>query len=105
METAELNFKMDLVNKKLDVLQRIYIDKTIADIKLLPPENQKNYWYKIQLLNDYLDASFDFTQELILEVNKRKSYKEHQYLKDHIRVLREYIVILGGNPSLCNYAK
>lgn len=104
METHELNLKMQEVNKKLDVLQRIYIDKTIADVKLLPFENQKNYWYKIQLLNDFLDTSFDFTQELILEVNKRKSYKEVQFLKDHIKVLREYIIVLGGNPSNCNYA-
>ena len=104
MEAAEINLKINEVNKKLDTLQRIYIDKTIADIKLLPLENQKSYWYKIQLLNDYLDASFDFTQELILEVNKRKSYNQVQFLKDHIKVLREYIVVLGGNPSLCNYA-
>jgi hypothetical protein len=104
MEAAEINLKINEVNKKLDTLQRIYIDKTIADIKLFPLENQKSYWYKIQLLNDYLDASFDFTQELILEVNKRKSYNQVQFLKDHIKVLREYIVVLGGNPSLCNYA-
>ena len=104
METHELNLKMENVNKKLDVLQRIYIDKTIADVKLLPIENQKNYWYKIQLLNDFLDTSFDFTQELILEVNKKKSYTEVQFLKNHIKVLREYIIVLGGNPSNCNYA-
>lgn len=104
MDAGELNLKINYVNKKLDELQRIYIDKTIEDIKLLPKENQKNYWYKMQLLNDYLDASFDFTQELILEVNKRKSYTEVQHLKNHIKVLREYIFILGGNPSNCNYA-
>jgi len=104
MEAGELNLKMDYVNKKLDVLQRIYIDKTIQDIQLLPPENQKNYWYKINLLNDYIDASFDFTQELINELNQRKSKKEVQHLKDHIKVLKEYIKVLGGNPSNCNFA-
>jgi NDP-sugar pyrophosphorylase family protein len=104
MEAAELNIKIINVNKKLDILQRIYIDKTIEDIKLLPPENQKNYWYKIGLLNDYLDASYDFTQELINELAKRKSPKEVEHLKNHIKVLRQYIEILGGNPSNCNFA-
>ena len=103
METAELNLKMANVNKKLDELQRIYIDKTIEDIKLLPKENQKNYWYKINLLNDYLDASFDFTQELINELATRKTASEVQHLKNHIKVLREYIRILGGNPSNTNF--
>jgi hypothetical protein len=104
MEAAELNIKMANVNKKLDTLQRIYIDKTIEDIKLLPKENQKNYWYKIDLLNDYLDASFDFTQELINELARRKSQKEVEHLKNHIKILKDYIIILGGNPSNCNYA-
>ena len=104
MEAAEINLKIDYVNKKLDTLQRIYIDKTIQDIQLLPPENQKNYWYKINLLNDYIDASFDFTQELINEVNQRKSAKEVEFLKRHIEVLKQYIKILGGNPINCNYA-
>jgi len=104
METTEINLKMNNVNKKLDTLQKIYIDKTIQDIQLLPVENQKNYWYKINLLNDYIDASFDFTQELINEVNQRKSAKEVEFLKRHIEVLRQYIKILGGNPSNCNYA-
>jgi hypothetical protein len=104
MEAAEINFKIDIVNKKLDMLQKIYIDKTIQDIQLLPPENQKNYWYKINLLNDYIDSSFDFTQELINEINQRKSAKEVQFLKDHISVLKKYIVVLGGNPSNCNFA-
>lgn len=104
MEAAEINFKIDIINKKLDTLQKIYIDKTIQDIQLLPPENQKNYWYKINLLNDYIDASFDFTQELINELNQRKSAKEVQFLKDHISVLKKYIVVLGGNPSNCNFA-
>lgn len=103
MEAAELNIKMDNVNKKLDTLQRIYIDKTIEDIKLLPKENQKNYWYKIDLLNDYLDASFDFTQELINELATRKSPKEVEHLKNHIKVLKDYIIILGGNPSNTNF--
>lgn len=105
MEAAEINFKMENVNKKLDTLQKIYIDKTINDIQLLPIENQKNYWYKINLLNDYIDTSFDFTQELINELNHRKSAKEVQFLKDHISVLKKYIVLLGGNPSNCNFAK
>jgi hypothetical protein len=104
MEQSELNIKMANVNKKLDTLQKIYIDKTIEDIKLLPAENQKNYWYKINLLNDYLDASFDFTQELINELATRKSLKEVEHLKNHIKVLKDYIIILGGNPSNCNYA-
>lgn len=104
MEAAEINFKIDIVNKKLNTLQKIYIDKTIQDIQLLPPENQKNYWYKINLLNDYIDASFDFTQELINELNQRKSAKEVQFLKDHIKVLKKYIEVLGGNPSNCNFA-
>jgi hypothetical protein len=104
MEAAEINFKIDIVNKKLDMLQKIYIDKTIQDIQLLPPENQKNYWYKINLLNDYIDASFDFTQELINELNTRKSAKEVDFLKGHIKVLKEYIQVLGGNPSNCNFA-
>lgn len=104
METAEINLKIDYVNKKLDTLQRIYIDKTIQDIQLLPAENQKNYWYKINLLNDYLDASFDFTQELINELNQRKTAKEVQHLKEHIKVLKQYIEILGGNPANCNFA-
>lgn len=104
MEAAEINFKIDLINKKLDTLQKIYIDRTIQDIQLLPPENQKNYWYKINLLNDYIDASFDFTQELINELNQRKSAKEVEFLKDHISVLKKYIVVLGGNPSNCNFA-
>jgi hypothetical protein len=95
---------MNRVNKLLDNLQKIYIDKTIADIKLLPPENQKNYWYKINLLNEYLDESFDFTQELINEVNARKTARELKFLKDHIKVLKEYIKVLGGNPSNCNFA-
>ena len=103
MEAAELNIKMANVNKKLDTLQRIYIDKTIEDIKLLPKENQKNYWYKIDLLNDYLDASFDFTQELINERATRKSPKEVEHLKNHIKVLKDYIIILGGNPSNTNF--
>jgi hypothetical protein len=103
MEQSELNIKMENVNKKLDTLQRIYIDKTIEDIKLLPKENQKNYWYKIDLLNDYLDASFDFTQELINELATRKSPKEVEHLKNHIKVLKEYIIILGGNPSNTNF--
>jgi hypothetical protein len=103
MEQSELNIKMANVNKKLDILQRIYIDKTIEDIKLLPKENQKNYWYKIDLLNDYLDASFDFTQELINELANRKSPKEVEHLKNHIKVLKDYIIILGGNPSNTNF--
>ena len=104
MEAAEINFKIDIVNKKLDTLQKIYIDKTIQDIQLLPPENQKNYWYKINLLNDYIDASFDFTQELINELNQRKSAKEVEFYKDHIKVLKKYIEVLGGSPSNCNFA-
>jgi hypothetical protein len=104
MDSYEITIKMNRVNKLLDNLQKIYIDKTIADIKLLPPENQKNYWYKINLLNEYLDESLDFTQELINEVNARKTNKELQFLKDHIKVLKEYIKVLGGNPSNCNFA-
>jgi hypothetical protein len=104
MDSYEITIKMNRVNKLLDNLQRIYIDKTIADIKLLPTENQKNYWYKINLLNEYLDESFDFTQDLINEVNARKTNKELQFLKDHIKVLKEYIKVLGGNPSNCNFA-
>lgn len=104
MDSSEITFKMNRVNKLLDNLQRIYIDKTIADIKLLPPENQKNYWYKINLLNEYIDESFDFTQDLINEVNSRKTLKEVQFYKDHIKVLKEYIIVLGGNPSNCNFA-
>lgn len=104
MDSSEITFKMNRVNKLLDNLQRIYIDKTIADIKLLPPENQKNYWYKINLLNEYIDESFDFTQDLINEVNARKTLKEVQFYKDHIKVLKEYIIVLGGNPSNCNFA-
>jgi hypothetical protein len=103
MDNYEITFKITRVNKLLDNLQKIYIDKTIADIKLLPLENQKNYWYKINLLNEYLDESFDFTQELINEVNARKTNKELQFLKDHIKVLKEYIKVLGGNPSNCNF--
>jgi hypothetical protein len=104
MDSYEITIKMNRVNKLLDNLQKIYIDKTIADIKLLPPENQKNYWYKINLLNEYLDESFDFTQDLINEVNQRKTAMELQFLKDHIKVLKEYIIVLGGNPSNCNFA-
>ena len=104
MDTYEITIKINRVNKLLDNLQKIYIDKTIADIKLLPPEKQKNYWYKINLLNEYLEKSFDFTQELINEVNARKTNKELQFLKDHIKVLKEYIKVLGGNPSNCNFA-
>jgi hypothetical protein len=104
MDTYEITIKINRVNKLLDNLQKIYIDKTIADIKLLPPEKQKNYWYKINLLNEYLEKSFDFTQELINEVNARKTNKELQFLKDHIKVLKEYIKNLGGNPSNCNFA-
>ena len=104
MDSYEITIKMTRVNKLLDNLQKIYIDKTIADIKLLPPENQKNYWYKINLLNEYLDESFDFTQGLINEVNARKTNKELQFLKDHIKVLKQYIIVLGGNPSNCNFA-
>jgi hypothetical protein len=104
MDSYEITIKMNRVNKLLDNLQKIYIDKTIADIKLLPLENQKNYLYKINLLNEYLDESFDFTQELINEVNARKTNKEIQFYKDHIKVLKEYIKVLGGNPSNCNFA-
>ena len=104
MDSYEITIKMNRVNKLLDNLQKIYIDKTIADIKLLPLENQKNYWYKINLLNEYLDESFDFTQELINEVNVRKTAKEIEFYKDHIKVLKEYIIVLGGNPSNCNFA-
>jgi len=104
MDSSEITMKMNRVNKLLENLQKIYIDKTIADIKLLPLENQKNYWYKINLLNEYIDESFDFTQELINEVNARKTAKEIQFYKNHIAVLKEYIRILGGNPSNCNFA-
>jgi hypothetical protein len=104
MDSYEITIKMNRVNKLLDNLQKIYIDKTIADIKLLPLENQKNYWYKINLLNEYLDESFDFTQDLINEVNQRKTAIEIQFYKDHINVLKQYIIVLGGNPSNCNFA-
>ena len=104
MDSSEITMKMNRVNKLLENLQKSYIDKTIADIKLLPAENQKSYWYKINLLNEYLDESFDFTQELINEVNSRKTARELQFYKDHIKVLKEYIKVLGGNPSNCNFA-
>jgi hypothetical protein len=104
MDSHEITIKINRINKLLDNLQKVYIDKTIADIKLLPAENQKNYWYKINLLNEYIDESFDFTQELINEVNARKTASEIKFYKDHIKVLKEYIKVLGGNPSNCNFA-
>jgi hypothetical protein len=104
MEAAEINFKLENVNKKLDKLEREYMRKTIQEIILLPEQNQQKYWNKINIINDYLDASFVFTQELINEVNQRKSAKEVQFLKNHIKVLKKYIEVLGGNPSNCNFA-
>jgi hypothetical protein len=56
------------------------------------------------LLNEYIDESFDFTQDLINEVNARKTAKEIDFYKNHIKVLKEYIKVLGGNPSNCNFA-
>ena len=92
MDSYEITIKMNRVNKLLDNLQKIYIDKTIDLI-----ENKPN-WKELEIiLDDQTEKAIEWCQQYHLSINLESYfYQKYQYRKQNNMENIKYKSYLDG---------
>jgi hypothetical protein len=60
---------------------------------------------KHDLLCRLINEQYDILSSIVEAATTRPTEKEYEWQKNYIRLLRNYIKVLGGNPSIVNFSK
>lgn len=98
-----------LHNHYAKALQMIKIADSILieqarEIYLLPKDERKPHWDEHYPIKDALHECWELVNELIKELDKRPSVQQYNQHKQQLTAARNYILSLGGNPSILTFA-
>jgi hypothetical protein len=106
------NYKMQIIHSNIEVLENYIdlvdtkvMDSYKTDIMRLPQSEQKSEWYKYTLINNLITQSIETVSLLTEQINTMHTKQDFDFQKRQINALRNYVKILGGNPSIISYTK
>lgn len=102
MITPELKYKAEKLYTMVLNADEI-INKQAKEIYQLPQEERKQYFDEHYPVKDYINESWELIAELLKELDKRPTKQQYEQTKQQLTAARQYIKVLGGNPSTLTY--
>jgi peptidase E len=103
MMTPELNMKLEKLLQMVQNADEI-LKQQAKEIYNLPQAERKPYLDEHYTIKDYVDESWLILSSLAAELDKRATKQQFAQCKQQLTKAREYIIILGGNPSNLTFA-
>jgi hypothetical protein len=105
MTNFEIKLNIERFSQSYDTIWNTHIDTMRREIEALPEEEQKFYWERYDDLVSHINMAFDIIGGFAKELYNRPNSKQFKSEKDYNLALREYVKILGGDPTVCSYIK
>jgi hypothetical protein len=103
MITPEIKAEYSKLYQLVLVVDEI-IKKQAQEIYQLPPNERKPYLDEHFPIKDYIDESYILINSILLELDKRPTTQQYEQTKKLLTAARQYIKVLGGNPSLITFS-
>lgn len=103
MITPELHVKIHTVSHMVIAVDEV-LKNQIKEIYQIPKDERKPYLDEHFVLKDFIDEAVELINMLQTELDKRPTIQQYQQCKTTLTNARNYIEILGGNPSLLTYS-
>jgi hypothetical protein len=103
MITPELNLKLEKLLQMVQNADEI-LKQQAKEIYNLPQAERKPYLDEHYTIKDYVDESWLILTAMSAELDERATKQQYAQAKQQLTAAREYIRVLGGNPSILTFS-